>query len=88
LESHHEKLQQFPQRLRTNIQQFLLREKLQLEHKTSFFKLSSPDYILSRGYSITLKNGKAVKSAEKLQAGDEIVTRLAEGSVSSIIYLA
>jgi exodeoxyribonuclease VII large subunit len=55
-----------------------------LKEKESFFKLSSPEYILAKGYSITLKNGKAVKSAKEIQKGDALETILAEGAVISI----
>ena len=46
---------------------------------------ASPDKLLARGYSITLKNGKVVKNAAKLQSGDEIVTRLKHGETISIV---
>lgn len=42
-----------------------------------------PQKLLKRGYSITLKDGKAVKSAACLQSGDELITRLYEGEVKS-----
>lgn len=44
-----------------------------------------PQLLLNRGYSITLKDGKVVKDASKLLAGDEIETRLAHGNVKSVI---
>jgi exodeoxyribonuclease VII large subunit len=65
--------------------QFILQEETQLKEKESFLKLSSPQYILSRGYSITLKDGKAVKSAQSLQKGDTIETILAEGKIVSVL---
>ena len=43
----------------------------------------SPDKLLSRGYSITLKDGKAVTDAASLNPGDQLVTRLAKGSFTS-----
>lgn len=45
--------------------------------------LLSPQQVLRRGYSLTLKNGKAVTNASMLQAGDIIETHLAQGSVKS-----
>lgn len=75
--------------LRVNLEQgrrrFLLNEEAKLKGKDLFFKLSSPKYILSKGYSITLKGGKAVKSSQALAKGDRIETLLHEGKVSSII---
>lgn len=46
-------------------------------------RLLSPENVLRRGYSITLKNGKAVTAAESVQPGDLLVTRFYEGEVTS-----
>ena len=46
---------------------------------------ASPDKLLTKGYSITLKNGKVVKDANLLKTGDEIVTRLKQGEITSIV---
>ncbi len=46
---------------------------------------ASPEKQLARGYSITLKDGKAVKNVDELQVDDEIVTRLYQGEVASIV---
>lgn len=54
-----------------------------LKEMEVFFSLSSPDYILSRGYSITYKDGKAIKSADQLKEGERIVTVLHKGTVRS-----
>ena len=43
----------------------------------------SPLAVLERGYSITFKDGKAVKKAGGLKKGDLLVTRFAEGQASS-----
>ena len=48
--------------------------------------LMDPVNILKRGYSITMKDGRSVKSPSELSDGDEIETRLSEGTVKSIIY--
>jgi exodeoxyribonuclease VII large subunit len=50
-----------------------------LNEKEAFFKLSSPQYILAKGYSITSKNGKSVKSTQELHDGDTVETTLADG---------
>jgi exodeoxyribonuclease VII large subunit len=67
------------------LRRFLLSEETKLKEKASFFKLSSPQYILSKGYSITLKDGKAVKSTQSLQEGDSIETILMEGKFGSTV---
>lgn len=48
-------------------------------------KLLDPTLLLSRGYSITLKDGKAIRDPKSLTSGDEIVTRLEKGTIKSII---
>ena len=48
-------------------------------------KAASPDLLLKKGYSITLKDGKAVTDAGQLQPGDEVVTRVAHGSFTSVV---
>ena len=50
-----------------------------------FIKMASPDYVLKRGYSLTLKNGKIVKHAAGLVADDELVICFADGEVHSIV---
>lgn len=44
---------------------------------------ASPERLLKRGFSITLKDGKAVTDSAQLKAGDVITTRLAKGEVTS-----
>ena len=46
---------------------------------------ASPDKLLAKGYSITLKEGKVVKDAALLKAGDVIITRLKKGETISIV---
>ena len=46
---------------------------------------ASPETLLSRGYSITLKDGKVVTDTTQLQPGDEITTRLNKGNITSIV---
>ena len=46
---------------------------------------ASPDYILKRGYSLALKDGKIIKHASDLRAGEELTTRFIDGEIKSII---
>ena len=46
----------------------------------------SPLKTLYRGYSITEKNGKVVKSIKDLQNGDDIEIRLTDGSKKAKVY--
>ncbi len=44
-----------------------------------------PQLLLSRGYSISLLNGKAIRDPQQLKIGDEIETRVEKGTFKSII---
>lgn len=57
----------------------------QLIHIEEKLRLLDPQNVLKRGYSIALKNGKALVSASDLKEGDEITTRLADGEFISIL---
>ncbi len=74
---------------RTNIEnqltQYFARKKHLLEVQEQFLQLSSPEHVLSRGYSITTKDGKAVKSAKILNPGDVIETIFQSGKTSSTV---
>ncbi len=61
----------------------LTKETHRLQLLEQQVKAASPDHLLKRGYSITLKNGKAVTDASTLQVGDILTTRLAHGEVTS-----
>ncbi|WP_455639244.1 exodeoxyribonuclease VII large subunit [Parabacteroides sp.] len=50
-----------------------------------FIKMASPDYVLKRGYSLTLKDGKIIKHATDLTPGDELTTRFIDGEVKSVV---
>ena len=44
-----------------------------------------PEKQLARGYSITLKDGKAVKDASLLKEGEVLVTVLHQGKIESVV---
>ena len=48
-------------------------------------KALDPTLLLRRGYSITLRQGRAVRDAASLRSGDEIETRLENGTIKSIV---
>lgn len=66
-------------------QRRLVSEEHRLQLLEREVKAASPEHLLKRGYSITLKNGKAVTDAAALQPGDELTTRFAEGEIKSIV---
>lgn len=61
----------------------LMEKRHQLEIMEEKTKSLDPTLLLQRGYSITMKNGKVVRSADDLQTGDTLETRLANGTVHS-----
>ena len=63
----------------------LARERHRLELLRQRTDDASPVKLLKRGYSITLKNGKAVTDVSSLNVGDTLVTRLAQGEVISVV---
>ena len=78
-------LGQCDRRLRMAVERRLKDEARLLEQLSHRVRQLDPQLLLNRGYSITLKDGKVVKDASKLLAGDEIETRLARGNVKSVI---
>lgn len=58
-------------------------EKSKLGSVISTMKALGPLSILERGYSITFKEGKVVKSARILQKGDIIRTKFSDGNITS-----
>lgn len=66
------------QRLMTEAHHSLERIQLKLEG-------NDPQLLLQRGYSITLHSGQIVKSPQDVKSGDEIETRLKQGTIKSII---
>lgn len=72
-------------RLAVALQARLLKERHRLELLEKSVEAASPDLLLKRGYSITLKDGKAVTDASLLKPGDKVVTRVAKGQFCSEI---
>lgn len=63
----------------------LAREQYRLQMLEQQLRAADPALLLRRGYSLTLREGRPVLRAADLHPGDEIVTRLAEGEVRSIV---
>ena len=59
------------------------RQRLLLLEKTC--EAADPVILLKRGYSMTFCNGELLKNVTDIKSGDEIITRLAEGEVHSIV---
>jgi exodeoxyribonuclease VII large subunit len=65
--------------------QFLFKKKHRLELLQQRLNDAMPEKQLARGYSITLKDGKAVKDASALKEADVLVTMLHQGKVESVV---
>lgn len=63
----------------------LLTENHRLELIAEKLKALDPKLLLRRGYSITMKDGHALRNPQGLQKGDEIMTIMEKGTIKSII---
>ena len=72
-------------RLPIAIERRLTNQKHLLESLSLKLQGFDPQLLLSRGYSITLHNGRAVRDPQLLQPGDEIETRVEKGTLRSVI---
>ena len=85
LVTHQSRINVFEERLPILLDRRLMTEKHRLQLIEENAKSLDPTLLLKRGYSITLKDGKALRDASVLRPGDEIETRLANGTVRSTI---
>ncbi|MBQ4484140.1 MAG: exodeoxyribonuclease VII large subunit [Prevotella sp.] len=83
LATHSYRLSMLSGNLVSTVEKAFLRERHRLEMLRHRAESLDPNLLLQRGYSITLKNGKAVHNAGELKSGDIIETRLAAGIVQS-----
>lgn len=67
----------------TEIHKRLTRAESSLMINARAISATNPLEVLSRGYAVASKNGKAVKSAEELAPGDVIDIKLGKGGVSA-----
>lgn len=72
-------------RLPMLIERRLTSESHRLQLMDERLKALDPTLLLARGYSITMHNGRAVKDVSQLPPGAEIETRLAKGTIHSVI---
>lgn len=77
------KLSYLGERLKNVSKRLIQEEKHNLANKEQFLKLISPDNILKKGYSLTLKENKIVKSYSELKLGDRITSRFHDGEAVS-----
>ena len=71
------------QSLRFATQRRLHRQRTQLEFWEKTIALHSPERIYRMGYSLTMVNGKIVKSINDVKAGEQLLTHTADGVIQS-----
>ena len=67
------------QHLKNRLKTLFADKNRELEFHEQFLTMASPEYILKKGYTLTLKEGKTVKLSSELIAGDEVRIRFADG---------
>ena len=72
-------------RLKEPVARKLERELHRIDMLSQRAIAQDPERLLSRGYSITLKDGKSIKDASQLKAGEEIETRFAKGVAKAVV---
>lgn len=77
-------LKQFEVKLRVAIDSLLKEQKHKIEVKAQHLYLISPENILRKGYSLTLKDNKIVKSSKLIKKGDILTTQFFDGEIESI----
>ena len=60
-------------------------DELDIDQLSEQLKALDPQLLLKRGYSITRKDGHAVRDPKTLRKGDEIETVMEKGTIKSII---
>ena len=73
------------QTMKQAAEQRIMLEKLSLASMEEKVNLLSPQNTLKRGYSLTVKDGKAVTNAADIKSGDKITTMLADGNITSVV---
>lgn len=70
---------------RHRLRQRVTAQQQRVETMVRLLQSFSPQIVLKRGYSISYKNGRVLKRASDVTAGDTLVTKLAEGEVLSTV---
>lgn len=71
--------------LKRYVQQLLKQNLISLDTTEKHLRLISPDNVLKRGYTLTIKGDKVLKNCAELKVGDEITTVFKNGKIDSIV---
>jgi exodeoxyribonuclease VII large subunit len=80
-----EKLNVISAQLKTSTRNKIEDQTVLLENLAKQVSILDPVNILKRGFSITMNNGKAVKSIADVKTGDKLSTLLADGRIDSTV---
>lgn len=83
--SERERMRMIRYRFEKACMQITDRPMTKLKNLENMVRVLSPQNTINRGYSLTLLNGKAVRSIGDIKEGDIIETRLPDGTVASEI---
>ena len=83
LEREKSKLNNLSKMISPNMLNRLDKEKIKLENIETKLNLLNPENILKKGYSLTLVDGKIVKSIASVKKGSIIDTKLSDGIIKS-----
>ena len=78
-------LSEIGQKMKNRITTLFSNKNQELTLHEQFLTMASPDYILKKGYTLTLKEGKTVKLATELMTGDEVTIRFVDGERKALI---
>jgi len=75
--------QNFEHSIKNSALRYLVNQQTALHHAETKIELLHPENILKRGYSITMKNGKAIRNADEVAEGELITTKFFKGEIKS-----
>jgi len=78
-------LNQYQQLIKLHANELIRTEKKNLSLISEKLRLVDPQNILKRGYSLTMVDGKIVKSAKQVNPGDRLETKLFDGNIESVV---
>ena len=67
------------------VRNVLAKERDRILINENSVRLLNPENVLKRGFTLTMKEGKIIKSSKDVVVGDELETRFADGTVESKI---
>lgn len=76
-------VERFSLSIKPRIKSYIQSQNHYLDNRLQYIQMVSPENILKRGYTLTLKNGKVITDIDDINTGDKIVTRFSNGTMES-----